>query len=289
MTYNTILISGASSGIGAELARRFAKQGKTLGLMALPTDDLNVIQQEALALGAAEAIIFPVNVCERDAVRQAVADFAQQAGRIDLWVACAGIDVDVPLCKSSGKFKKSAHTFNEDDSKRIETLYDVNVNGLIYSTNAVLEQMLTQNKQAPKTVFSRLRKLVGTQPKGAGHIVGMASLAGWHIYPTHADYSATKMAVCAYLESIRVRLANSPITVTTVSPGFVRTPMTADHEHPMPFLVSAEQAADEIMRGIDNKQEHIAFPKPLVMATMLVKHLPRPLRKGITKLVLLTQ
>lgn len=250
----TILISGASSGIGAELTRCYAQQGKTLGLMALAGSELDDIQQEALARGAAKALVFPVDVTDRDTVRQAVADFSRQAGSIDLWIACAGVDIDVPL--------------EAFDAKRAELNFEINVNGLMYSTNAVLEQMMMQ---------------------GHGRIVGMASLAGWHIYPTHADYSASKTAVMAYLESLRVRLHAAKkykhIHVTTVSPGFVRTPMIADHTHPMMFVVSKEDAATTIMAGIARGKDAIDFPKPLVMGTKLLQKLPKPVWRVMAKVI----
>lgn len=251
---STVLISGASSGIGAELTRRYAKQGKTLGLMALAGSELDDIAKEARSLGAVDVIIFPADVTNRDAVRDAVADFASQAGSIDLWIACAGVDIDVPL--------------EEFDAIRAEQNFEINVNGLMYSTNAVLEQMMQQ---------------------GHGHIVGMASLAGWHIYPTHADYSASKTAVMAYLESLRVRLRASKqfkhIRVTTVSPGFVSTPMIADHTHPMMFVVSKEEAADTILLGIAKGKEAINFPTPLVIGTKLLQKLPKPVWRVMAKVI----
>lgn len=266
MNYQNILISGASSGMGAALVRQYAKQAKTLGLIALAGDELTDIKQQAERLGAKQVFAYPADVSNREAARAAVADFAQKAGSIDLWIAGAAVDIDVPLTH-----------FDESGTQKIEAMYAVNVNGFIYSTNAVLEQMLSQQ---PKGFFKKWSK-----PKSAGHIVGMASLAGKKIYPTHADYSATKTAVDAYLESLRVRLIGHPITVTTVSPGFVRTPMTANHTHPMPFMVSAETAVENIIKGIEQGKEQIAFPQSLVLATNAVRMLPPPIWKMVARLV----
>lgn len=264
MKYQNILISGASSGMGAELARRYAKKGATLGLMALAGAELDAIKVEAEKLGATNVFIYPVDVSNREQARNAVAEFAKQAGRIDLWIACAGVDIEVSL-----------NNFNDESANTAEKMYEVNLMGLMYTTNAVLEQMLTQRKAG---FLKRIK------PKGAGHIVGMASLAGKKIYPVHADYSATKTAVTAYLESLRVRLIGKPITITTVSPGFVSTPMIADHTHPMPFTVSAEKAVDIITNGIAQGKEHIEFPHTLSLATKAMRILPSPIWKVVAKL-----
>lgn len=264
MTHQNILISGASSGMGAELARRYAKQGATLGLMALAGAELDAIKSEAEKLGASNVFIYPVDVANREQARSAVANFAKHAGRIDLWIACAAIDIDVPL-----------KNFNDASAKTAEKMYAVNLMGLMYTTNAVLEQMLTQR---PTGLLKHIK------PKGAGHIVGMASLAGEKIYPVHADYSATKTAVIGYLESLRVRLIGKPITITTVCPGFVSTPMIADHTHPMPFTVSAQTAVATIMAGIEQGKEQITFPHTLSLATKAVRLLPSPIWKVVAKL-----
>lgn len=260
MNYQNILISGASSGMGAALVRQYAKQAKTLGLIALAGDELTDIKQQAERLGAKQVFAYPTDVSNREAARAAVADFAQKAGSIDLWIAGAAVDIDIPLTQ-----------FDAHGTQKIEAMYAVNVNGFIYSTNAVLEQMLSQQ---PKGFFKKWSK-----PKSAGHIVGKK------IYPTHADYSATKTAVDVYLESLRVRLIGRHITVTTVSPGFVRTPMTANHTHPMPFMVSAETAVENIIKGIEQGKEQIAFPQSLVLATNAVRMLPPPIWKVVARLV----
>ena len=179
---------------------------------------------------------------DRAATRGAVEGFAARAGALDLFVGCAGVDIDVPL--------------RDYDARRAEMNFEVNLMGLMYSANSALECMLRQ---------------------GRGHIVGIGSLAGWRILPVHADYSASKSAVDAYLESLRVRLRGTPITVTTVFPGFVRTPMTAESKHKVPLPWSAEQAASRIMRGIDRRDEHVAFPWPVAAGVRVLRALPEPL------------
>lgn len=314
--YNNILISGASSGIGAMLVRRFAQQGKTIGLLALPNPDLYRIQVEATQLGAKAVYPYPLDVCDRNAVRNAVKDFVTNCGGIDLWIACAGIDEDVALTG-----------FNNASAQKIEQIYDVNLKGLMFGTNAVLEYMLNKDNKRlfkkiklpnkisrlhtklpiakrltrkkltnnrlinNKLINSRLinktranKKQANKKLTGKGHIVGISSLAGQNIFPSHADYSASKTAVDAYLQSLRVRLAQTNIKITTVSPGFVKTPMTQAHTHPMPFIVSTEQAVDEILNGIAKGHEQISFPKPLVISTKILKILPKSIWKKVARL-----
>lgn len=246
---SNVLISGASSGIGAELVRHYAGQGVTLGLMALDDELLDAMTKEAQSLGAKAVHVYPLDIRDKAAVRQAVSQFAEAAGSIDLWIASAGIDKDVSI--------------DEFDSATIENIYDINVNGLIHSTNAVLEKMLQQ---------------------GHGHIVGMASLAAYRVADIHADYSASKVAVDAYLESLRIRLQQSPIIITTVYPGFVRTPMTKNHTHPMPLSLSASQAAQKIINGIEKQKSWISFPWPLAMVMGLGRKLPYSLWKLILRM-----
>jgi short-subunit dehydrogenase len=105
-------------------------------------------------------------------------------------------------------------------------------------------------------------------------------LSAWRILPIHADYSASKCAVEAYLEALRVRLRGRAITVTTVSPGFVRTPMMAGKENLtalVAFAIEADDAARRILRGIDRRQNYVAFPWHLALGTRLLRAMPEPL------------
>jgi hypothetical protein len=246
-----VFVTGASSGIGAQLVRLLAGRGLCVGTLALQGDELTAAAEMARAAGASDVHAYGVDVRDRAAVRAAVADFVGKAGGLDLFVGCAGVDFDVPI--------------DAYDSERAEFIFDVNLNGLMYGVNAALEVMLKQ-------------------PSG-GQIVGIASLAGWRILPTHADYSASKSAVDAYLESLRIRLRGRRIDVMTVSPGFVRTPMTANHPYPMPFAVEAQDAARRILRGIDRRKDHIAFPWPYAWGMRLLRAMPDVLWRLLLRLM----
>ena len=238
-----VFITGASSGIGAQLARLYAERGSRLGLLALAGADLVAVTEGAKRSGAGAVHAYGADVRDRGAMRKAVADFAAAAGSIDVYVGCAGVDLDVPF---DANYR----------SERAERNFEVNLMGLMYGANAAVEILRAQRH---------------------GQLVGVGSMAGWRIFPVHADYSASKTAVHAYLESLRVRLRGSAITVSTVYPGQVRTPMTADSRHKVPLSWSAEQAAERIVRGIDRREEHIAFPWPVVAVARALEALPEPL------------
>ena len=240
-----VFITGASSGIGLALVRLLAGRGLRLGMLALAGDDLTRAAEMARVAGAEAVYEFGVDVRDRAAMRRAVSSFVEQAGGLDLFIGCAGVDFEVPI--------------EAYDAERAEFIFNVNFIGLMHGVNAALTVMLAQ---------------------GQGHIVGIGSLSGWRILPIHADYSVSKCAVEAYLEALRIRLRDRAITVTTVSPGFVRTPMTAGRENLtslMAFAIEADDAARRILRGIDRRRNYVAFPWPLVLGTRLLRAMPEPL------------
>jgi len=248
-----VFITGASSGIGLELVRLLAGRGLRLGMLALAGDDLTQAAAMARAAGAAAVSEYGVDVRDRDAVRRAVSSFVEQAGGLDLFIGCAGVDFEVPM--------------QAYDSKRAEFIFNVNFNGLMHGVNAALEVMLAQ---------------------GEGQIVGIGSLSGWRILPIHADYSASKCAVEAFLEALRIRLRDRAIAVTTVSPGFVRTPMMEGKENLtslVAFAIEADDAARRILRGIDRRKNYVVFPWPLALGTRLLRAMPDPLWRMATRFI----
>ena len=109
------------------------------------------------------------------------------------------------------------------------------------------------------------------------HIVGVSSLAGFGGLPKTAGYSASKAAVTKFLESIRLDLRGRGVDVTIVSPGYVRTPMTARNEYPMPYLVELDDAVALIRRAISKRQRALMFPWPLAAPVWVGQILPRRL------------
>jgi short-subunit dehydrogenase len=116
--------------------------------------------------------------------------------------------------------------------------------------------------------------LPGMVERGAGHVVGIASVAGFRGFPGGEAYGATKAAQIALLESLRASLLRDGVRVTTVAPGFVKTALTDVNEFPMPFIISAEKAGRSIARGLERGQMEIVFPFRMAVAMKLARLVP---------------
>ena len=112
---------------------------------------------------------------------------------------------------------------------------------------------------------------------GRGTLVGIASIAGFRGVPGSGAYSASKAAAIAYLESLRVELRGSGISVVTVCPGYIATPMTARNPYRMPFLMQADTAARTIANAIARRRRFYVLPWPMALAGRVLRVLPRPL------------
>jgi len=222
----TIFITGASSGIGLELARKFAARGDRVALSARRAA---LLEENAAAIRNAggKAIALPADVTDASAVREAVRATETQWGPIDLAIANAGIGV-----------ANRAVDFSLEDA---ELTLRTNVNGMLYLFDAVIPSMVERR---------------------SGQFAGVASLAGLRGLPYSSIYSASKAAMQAFLEACRIELAPLGITVTTVNPGFVDTPMTAKNRFKMPFLMTVDRAASIIVSGLDARRRVIEFPRP---------------------------
>jgi len=141
------------------------------------------------------------------------------------------------------------------DVDAFERQVRVNYVGLVRAIGAVLPEMLTVN---------------------GGEIVGVASVSGYGGLPRAEAYGSTKAAVNYLLQSLRIDLRKRSVGVTTVNPGFVKTPLTDKNDFPMPFMVSAEEAAERIVKGLLQGKKEIHFPLRLSVPLKLVTALPRP-------------
>ena len=233
------IITGASSGIGAALARELSRRGWSLALVARRTSLLD----ELRASLPAKAVAIECDVTDRDAVEHAVRH-AETAlgGTFDLAIANAGV----------GIYRSSAKLRIDEAERTIQ----VNVLGMLYLFAAVVPPMVE---------------------KRSGRFVGIASLAGLRGLPGAAPYSASKAAIQAFLEGARVDLRPYGVGVTIVNPGFVKTPMTAENKFKMPFLMSAEKAATIIANGIERGKRVIEFPRAMSLLTRIGRLVPDPL------------
>ncbi len=234
----TALITGASSGIGRELALELARRGWRVALMARRREALEDLARSVAAAGG-EADVAVADVNDAAAVASGVAALAARYGPIELAVANAGVSQSGPVAKI--------------DPAAARVILRTNVEGTLNLIAAVLPSMLERK---------------------SGHIVGIASLAGFRGLPGSAIYSASKAAMRALLEGARVELAPKGILVTTINPGFIRTPMTAAHQFRMPFLMDADEAARRIADAIEARKTELSFPLPMALFVRLSRFLP---------------
>jgi short-subunit dehydrogenase len=234
-----VIITGASSGIGAALAGHYAHQGATLGLIARRGSEL----ERLAARLPAPVHLYPADVRDATALQAAAANFISRHGAPDIVFANAGV---------------SAGTLTEfsEDLAAFQDIVDINVIGMVKTFQAFLASMQTARR---------------------GTLVGISSVAGYRGLPGAAAYSASKAAVNAYLESLRVELRGSGIKVITVCPGYIATPMTAKNPYPMPFMLSAGSAARKISRIVERGTSFAVIPWQMAMVARVLHILPNGL------------
>lgn len=236
----TVFITGASSGIGAALARHYAKCGVQLGLTARRADLLDDVAKSIVQAGAPAPRIYVCDVRDAAALKAAAADFSQVFGAPDIVVANAGVS-------------KGTLTTEADDLTVFQTVFDINVMGMVNTFHAFAGEMATRK---------------------AGTLVGIASVAGFRGIPGGGAYSASKAACIRYCESLRVELRTSGVSVVTICPGYIRTPMTAVNKFKMPFLIDVDEAVVRFARAIDAKTSFTVIPGTMGVAARVLRMLP---------------
>jgi len=233
----SILITGASSGLGEALARAYAGPGVTLALSGRDGRRLEAVAEACRAL-AAEATAEVVDVTERGAMRRWI-EAADDARPLDLVVANAGI---------------SAGTGGNDDPEdQARAIFAVNVDGVLNTVHPAVARM-------------RARR--------GGQIALVSSVTAFRGLPGTPAYAASKAAVKTYGEGLRGRLAEDGVRVSVVCPGFFVSRMTATNPYPMPLIMPAERAARIVKRGLARDKARIAFPWPIYFLVWLLGALP---------------
>lgn len=232
-----VVITGASSGIGAALARHYARRGATLGLIARRRDALESLAGE---FDGNPVSVYAADVRDASAMQAAGADFLARHGSPDIVFANAGVSV-------------GTLTDAPEDLAAFEEVLDVNVTGVVRTFQPFLGAM---------------------RASGCGTLVGIASVAGYRGLPGAAAYSASKAAAISYLESLRVELKDSGVRVVTICPGYIATPMTAKNPYPMPFILSAPRAAAKIAAIIDSGKTYAVMPWQMALVARLLRVLP---------------
>jgi short-subunit dehydrogenase len=229
------ILTGASSGIGAALAREMSRRGWAFALLARRGDLLRKLVAEL-----PNSVAIECDVADNDAVHDA-ARRGEEAlgGPYDLAIANAGIGVPSHATK-----------FNIADA---EQMVRVNLLGTMYLFDAVIPSMVERR---------------------SGRFAGVASVAGLRGMPTTSVYSATKAAMQAFLEASRVELMPYDVGVTIINPGFVATPMTEKNRFRMPFLMGPEKAARIIADGLERGARIVEFPRRTSMIMRTVRLMP---------------
>lgn len=236
-----VFITGASSGIGHSLAVELGRKGAALGLLARRAETLREIVGEVEAAGAS-ALALPADVKDADAVRTAADQVREKFGRIDVLIANAGIGATT-----------DARDLRPDE---VAHVINVNVLGAVNSVTAVLPEMVEQK---------------------SGQLVVISSLAAYRGLPKSGAYCASKAAVSAFFESLRVDLRGSGVDVTIIHPGFIKTPLTAGREAQMPYLMELDDAVKKIVRAIEARKKSYAFPWQLATIVRAAMLFPVPL------------
>jgi len=231
----SILITGASSGIGAALARAYAAPDVALALTGRAADRLAAVADDCRRRGA-RVTTGQVDVTDCAALAGFIAA-ADREAPLDLVIANAGIDGS----------EESGHA-------RYYRTMEVNVTGVLNTVLPAIDLM---------------------RPRGRGQIALMSSLAGLRGLPPAPAYSASKAAVRTLGEALRGRLRPAGLEVCVLVPGFVVSALTAGSKLPMPFMWSAEKAAAHIVRRLARNQGRIAFPWQLYTVTWLLAAMPQ--------------
>lgn len=221
---NSVVITGASSGIGKALAEEFAERGYNLGLVARRETVLQQLKQEIEEKHQVQVEIACCDVADTDSILPVMEDLKKRLNQIDIVVANAGI---------SGINKTGAGNFQKD-----KQIIQVNVIGAMATVDAAAK------------VFRQQKY---------GHIVGISSVAAFVSIPGSAAYSASKAALTNYLQAVGVELEKHHINVTAVHPGFVKTDLAPNMEK-YPFVIEADKAAKEIVDGILKGKSNIIVP-----------------------------
>lgn len=234
-----VFITGASSGIGAALAFEYAARGATLGLVARRRE---LLEQLAASLPNPHLHkVYALDVLDRAALQAAAHDFIATCGGADVVIANAGI--------SHGTLTEQAADL------------------------PVFDTILATNVSATVATFAPFIATMKAQP-GPCRLVGIGSVAGIRGLPGAGAYSASKAAVLAYCESLRLELKPHGVKVVTIAPGYIDTPMTRHNTYPMPFLMPAARFAAKAADTIERGASYAVIPWQMGIVAKVLRALP---------------
>ena len=231
-----VVISGASSGLGLALARHYLQQGAQVAACARRADLLQILSEQY----PGQVYCYPLDVRDAAALQAAAQDFISRAGVPDIVIANAGVS-------------RGTVTDYAEDIDAFQQVMDINVLGVVKTFQPFM---------------SAMRKA------GNGTLVGVASVAGFRGIPGSEAYSASKAALISYLESLRVELHGSGVSVVTLCPGYIETPMTEINPYAMPFILPADEAARRMARVIAARKSFAVVPWQMGLVGSVMKLLP---------------
>lgn len=242
MSAPLVIITGASSGIGQALALRYARAGWRLALVARRVDEVRA-WLAAQGLGPEQAAVYRADVADIDAMAAVGRQCIETQGLPDVVIANAGISVGMD-------------TAIRDDLEVLRETLAINNVGLAATFHPFVAAM---------------------RERGAGTLVGIASVAAIRGLPGHGAYCASKAAVVAYCESLRGECRDSGVKVVTLLPGYVATPLTARNPYSMPFLLPADEFAERAFRAISAGISYRVIPWQMGVVAKLLRLLPNAL------------
>lgn len=236
----SVFISGASSGIGASLAREYVRRGARVGCLARRAEPLEALAAE---LGADRCAVHVGDVCDAATMAGAARAHVAAFGLPDVVIANAGVS-------------RGTLTGPVEDLDAFRRVLETNVLGIVHTFAPFVEAM---------------------RARGSGRLVGIASIAGFRGLPGSGAYCASKAAAITYLEALRVELHGSGVRVVTICPGYIATPMTQRNPYRMPFLMPVDRAARNIADAVQAARRFHVLPWQMAWVGRVLRILPRPL------------
>jgi short-subunit dehydrogenase len=242
-----IIISGASSGIGQALAYEYAKRypysDTIIGLISRRSEHLHQTADELTKRYQVNCAYYPCDVRDSQALANAANDFLQRFGAPNIVIANAGV--------SRGTLSEL-----QEDIPAFQAIMDINVMGMVHLFQPFIAAMKQATHDEPR------------------HLVGVASVAGIRGLPGASAYCASKAAAISYLESLRVEMLPHGIQVTTITPGYIRTPMTDVNTFPMPFLMESDVFAEKFANAVARKKRFVVIPWQMGITVKLMRLIP---------------
>jgi NAD(P)-dependent dehydrogenase (short-subunit alcohol dehydrogenase family) len=244
--FRNVVLTGACGGLGQALARPLIDQGAQIALVGLDTKVLGTLA----TMAPTRCAVYTPDVSDAKAMQAMAADWTARFGVPDLVIANAGV---------AGGYD----TAEADDLAVFRRMLEINLLGAATTFQPFLRAM--QSASSPSA------------------LVGVASLAGWRGLPGNGAYCASKAGLIRYLESLRAELRGTPVAVHTVSPGYIRTALTAGNRFSMPGLLDADVAARRLLEGVAAGREHIVLPRRIGWLSSALSCLPARLHDRLLR------